>query len=144
MERTVGPFDPTKKKIAVVANNKAKNFDDHRVYLEALSASGLQHDFYEAAPDKLDAIIKKCVEDCDILLVGGGDGTIRSAAQYCAHTPILLGVMPIGTMNHFSKELGLPATADELVNALKSNHTVDIDVAEVNGWIFVNKSSIGF
>lgn len=130
--------------LGIVINNKAKNSASFTAYLDAFSQAGLQYSLYQSEPEKLDSIIKKCIKCHDILLIGGGDGSIRSAAQYCANTPTIMGVLPLGTMNHFAKELGLPISAEELVQAIIKKSTVTIDIAEVNGLFFINNSSIGF
>lgn len=130
--------------LGVVVNKKARNFASFNIYTDALSKSGLSFKLYKTDPEKLDALLKKCVKDHPILLVGGGDGTIRCAAQLCVNTSTILGVLPLGTMNHFAKELSLPGKAEEIVQAIIKKTTINIDTAEVNGWVFVNNSSLGF
>ncbi|MGQ3889261.1 diacylglycerol/lipid kinase family protein [Legionella sp. CNM-1927-20] len=130
--------------IAVIVNSKAKNANQLTPYLEGLEKQKLAYQLYEISPLNLEETIKKCRSKHSILLVGGGDGTIRSAAQWCVNTKIILGVLPLGTMNHFAKELDLPFAVDELLDAIKKKSTKLIDCAEVNGNIFINNSSIGF
>lgn len=130
-------------KLGIVVNNKARNADSLSLYLDALSQQGFDYQLYQAEPEHLDKIMKEAKERHSLLLVGGGDGSIRSAAQQCVNSSTVLGVLPLGTMNHFARELSLPANAAELVKALLSKKTVTIDVAAVNGAIFVNNSSIG-
>jgi diacylglycerol kinase family enzyme len=79
----------------------------------------------------------------DALVVGGGDGTISTAAGHLADTGIPLGVLPLGTLNHFAKDLGIPAAIDLAALAIAQGHMRDIDVSEVNGRVFINNSSIG-
>jgi diacylglycerol kinase family enzyme len=50
--------------------------------------------------------------DRRVLVVGGGDGTLGSAASVLAGTKVALGVLPLGTLNHFAKDLGLPIELD--------------------------------
>src|SRR6187402_314519 len=54
----------------------------------------------------------------DAVIVGGGDGTVRSAASALAGTGVTLGVLPLGTLNHFAKDLGVPAGIEEAIVAL--------------------------
>src|SRR5690606_10208238 len=77
------------------------------------------------------------------LIVGGGDGSVSTAAQCLAGTGIALGVLPLGTLNHFARDLGLPLDWREAVEALAQAECRAIDVAEVNGRVFVNNCSIG-
>ncbi len=131
-------------KLGVVVNNKARNADALPPYLESFSAHGLEYTLYQAEPEHLEKRLQEAQEKHSILLVGGGDGTIRSAAQTCVHSKTVLGVLPLGTLNHFSQELGLPTTPDDLAQSILNMATKTIDVAEVNGAIFINNSSLGF
>jgi diacylglycerol kinase family enzyme len=79
----------------------------------------------------------------DVLAVGGGDGTISTAAGHLAGTDIPLGVLPLGTLNHFAKDLGIPDSLDMACATIAAGHARNIDVADVNGRVFVNNSSIG-
>jgi diacylglycerol kinase family enzyme len=77
------------------------------------------------------------------LVVGGGDGTISTAAGHLAGTGIPLGVLPLGTLNHFARDLGIPSVIDLAALVIAQGHARDIDVGEVNGRVFINNSSIG-
>jgi diacylglycerol kinase family enzyme len=79
----------------------------------------------------------------DALVVGGGDGTISTAAGHLVDTGIPLGVLPLGTLNHFAKDLGIPSVIDLAALVIAQGHARDIDVGEVNSRVFVNNSSIG-
>lgn len=129
--------------IGVIVNNKAKNAASVDPFLAALTKNNMPFQLYRANPEQLDATIKQAIIDHPMLLIGGGDGTIRSAAQQCCHKKTLVGVLPLGTLNHFAKELALPASPEELVQAILKKTTRTIDMAEVNGLVFVNNSSIG-
>ncbi|HDO8003142.1 diacylglycerol kinase family protein [Legionella pneumophila serogroup 1] len=130
--------------IAVIINNRAKNAHRMEDYLSKLRAHDIDYQLYKADPQQLEKNIQHCCSKYPLLLIGGGDGTVRSAAQWCSNTSVILGVLPLGTMNHFSKELNLPSTTEELIAAIVEKTTTTIDVAEVNGHIFINNSSIGF
>jgi diacylglycerol kinase family enzyme len=79
----------------------------------------------------------------DALVAAGGDGTVSCAAQVAAGTDMVLGVLPLGTFDHFAKDLGMPTGLDEAVRALADAQVQAIDVAEVNGRTFVNNSVLG-
>jgi len=78
-----------------------------------------------------------------LVIVGGGDGSVSSAAQAVAGTDATLGILPLGTLNHLARDLGIPATLAESVQLIAGGHTRTIDVAEVNGRTFVNNAAIG-
>jgi diacylglycerol kinase family enzyme len=81
--------------------------------------------------------------EIDAIVVGGGDGSIRTVAGVLADTGLPLGVLPLGTLNHFAKDLGIPLRGEEAAAAIAAGHTRVIDLAEVNGETFINNSSIG-
>lgn len=80
----------------------------------------------------------------DAVVAGGGDGTIRSVAGVLAGGEVPLGVLPVGTLNHFARDLGIPVELPEAVRLLTNGATRALDVGEVNGEIFVNNSMLGF
>jgi diacylglycerol kinase family enzyme len=77
------------------------------------------------------------------LIVGGGDGTINTAAAVCASSELVLGLLPLGTLNHFAKDLGIPVELDGALDVIAAGNVRVVDAGEVNGRLFVNNSSIG-
>ena len=77
------------------------------------------------------------------LIVGGGDGTINTAAAVCASSDVVLGLLPLGTLNHFAKDLGIPVVLDGALDVVAAGNVRTVDAGEVNGRLFVNNSSIG-
>jgi len=78
-----------------------------------------------------------------LVVVGGGDGTISAAASALVGTETALGILPLGTLNHFARDLGLPADLGEAAKLIASGRSRRVDVAEMNGRIFINNSAIG-
>lgn len=80
-----------------------------------------------------------------IIVVGGGDGTINTFATALVGNGggKTLGVLPLGTLNHFAQDLNIPLELDAAVRVIAAGHTTQIDVGEVNGRFFVNNSSLG-
>jgi YegS/Rv2252/BmrU family lipid kinase len=79
----------------------------------------------------------------ELLVVGGGDGTISAAASALVGTETLLGIIPLGTLNHFARDLGIPDKIDEAAKLIASRNARQVDVAEMNDRIFINNSAIG-
>src|SRR5665213_430396 len=79
-----------------------------------------------------------------LVVAGGGDGTIAAVATALVGTDTVLGVLPMGTLNHFAKDLGIPLELDKAVQTLFTGKIALVDVGEVNGRIFLNNSSVGF
>jgi len=78
-----------------------------------------------------------------LVIVGGGDGSISAAASALVDSKTALGVLPLGTLNHFARDLGIPADLDEAAKLIAAGHERRVDVAEMNGRIFINNSAIG-
>jgi diacylglycerol kinase family enzyme len=79
----------------------------------------------------------------DVIVAGGGDGTINAVAGALIGSGIALGVLPLGTLNHFAKALRLPLDVEQAAQAVATGSAINIDVGEVNGRIFLNNSSHG-
>jgi diacylglycerol kinase family enzyme len=82
-------------------------------------------------------------ENSQIIVAGGGDGTVNAVASELLGTSIRLGVLPLGTWNHFAKDLRIPQDLDAAARNLITGRPVSVDVGEVNGRIFLNNSSLG-
>jgi YegS/Rv2252/BmrU family lipid kinase len=82
-------------------------------------------------------------EDRDPVIAGGGDGTINAVASVIVGTERTLGVLPLGTLNHFAKDLRIPLDLEDAARVCLEGHAAQIDVGEVNERIFLNNSSLG-
>ncbi|MEO8653205.1 MAG: diacylglycerol kinase family protein [Ramlibacter sp.] len=78
-----------------------------------------------------------------LVIAGGGDGTVSAVASRLADTDTALGVLPLGTLNHFAKDLGIPLELDAAIDVIAGGREVRVDVGEVNGHVFINNSSLG-
>jgi len=78
-----------------------------------------------------------------LIVAGGGDGTVSTVAAALVDTGIVFGVLPLGTLNHFARDLGIPLDLADAVAVLARGETGRVDVGEVNGRIFVNNSGLG-
>ena len=81
--------------------------------------------------------------DAQTIVAGGGDGTINAIASALTGTAKTLGVLPLGTLNHFAKDLGIPLDLESAARTIIAGHSITIDVGEVNERIFLNNSSLG-
>ncbi|MEF2550823.1 diacylglycerol kinase family protein [Aurantimonas sp. A2-1-M11] len=82
-------------------------------------------------------------DDLDVLLVGGGDGTVSAAAEALTDGRIALGILPAGTMNLFARTLQIPLALEQAVAALASGEITAVDIAAVNGKPFVHQYAVG-
>src|SRR6185503_2272868 len=81
------------------------------------------------------------------VVAGGGDGTLNTIAAALAGTGKPFGVLPLGTHNHFAKDMAVPldlaAAVAALARGVARGRFRDVDVGEVNGRLFLNFSGIG-
>jgi diacylglycerol kinase family enzyme len=78
-----------------------------------------------------------------LVVAAGGDGTVSAVASALVDTGIPLAVLPVGTLNHFARDIGVPENPEAAVRIALGGKTREIDVADVNGRVFINNSSIG-
>jgi diacylglycerol kinase (ATP) len=79
----------------------------------------------------------------DLLIAGGGDGTLSLAARHLAYRDVALGIVPLGTTNNFARTLGIPLTVAGAVGLLATGKVADVDLGQVNGTFFANLVSVG-
>lgn len=78
-----------------------------------------------------------------LVIAGGGDGTLNGVAAALSGTGAKLGILPLGTLNHFARDLGIPMDVAEAARLIAAGRARKVDVAEVNGRVFINNSAIG-
>jgi diacylglycerol kinase family enzyme len=78
-----------------------------------------------------------------MVIVGGGDGTMAAAASALAGTDTALAILPLGTLNHFARDLGVPLELEEAAAVVAAGSVRQVDVGEMNGRVFINNSAIG-
>ena len=123
----------------------AKKFSSS--YVAQLFAShGLASKIVESkAGDSITSLTKDATEEgFEVIVAGGGDGTVNAVASaIVGNTAIKLGVIPMGTFNHFARDLGIPNDVAKAVEIIAAGHFKSVDVGKVNDNIFVNNSSLG-
>ena len=94
--------------------------------------------------DELVTVAKRAVSGKNSrVAAGGGDGTVNAVAGVVAGTDAAIGVLPMGTLNHFAKDAGIPLSLEAAVRNFFTGRIVKVDVGEVNDRVFVNNSGIG-
>ena len=121
-------------RVAEAREHLARVFAENKVVANILVASG----------SDIDRQARLAVQQkSQMVVAGGGDGTVNTVAAALLGTQINMGVMPLGTLNHFAHDLHIPADLGEAAKTLVTGSVAAVDVAEVNGRIFVNNSSLG-
>lgn len=89
------------------------------------------------------AAIRRHKDEVDLIVVGGGDGSLNCAAAGLLEAKLPFGIIPLGTANDLARTLGLPLTIPEAVAVIAAGHRRRIDVGDVNGHPFFNVASMG-
>lgn len=133
--------------IEVILNAKSgsQKADATRELIEkVLSQSGRPFHISMASGDELcDVAEEKAASNCEILVAGGGDGTICCVAEAALKHGKTLGVIPLGTFNYFAKNLGIPLAPDEATKVILEGETVRASVLDLDGRLILNNTSIG-
>ncbi|MFI7608419.1 diacylglycerol/lipid kinase family protein [Micromonospora sp. NPDC049366] len=79
----------------------------------------------------------------DLLVAGGGDGTLSAAARLLAHRDIALGLLPLGTTNNFARTVGVPLDLAAAVAVLSQGKVVDVDLGLAGDIPFTNHVGVG-
>lgn len=111
---------------------------------DALTAAGLDVEVELLSGGECAVRCRAIAERGDpLVIVGGGDGTISAAASALAGTETLLGILPLGTLNHFARDLDIPTDLDEAAKLIATGSERRVDIAEMNDRVFINNSAIG-
>jgi diacylglycerol kinase family enzyme len=120
---------------AHVASELNKYFEAARIQIEIkLTNSG---------KNILDEVSAAILGKPKTIVVGGGDGTLNAAAGLLIGSGIALGVLPLGTFNHFAKDLHVPLDLGSAVTTIAEGYCAQVDVGAVNDRFFLNNASLG-
>jgi lipid kinase, YegS/Rv2252/BmrU family len=131
---------------ALIVNSNSRSgrhaFDDARAALRALKIETDAHAVDD--PEHLEAVVKAALaRHPDVLILGGGDGTISGLVDHLVGSGVPLGLLPLGTANSFARSLGLPIDLDEAVNIIAAGHRRRIDLGMIDDDYFANCAALG-
>jgi YegS/Rv2252/BmrU family lipid kinase len=134
--------------LIVIVNVGARKADDFVIkqqLAEIFSSKGLQADIWlgQRGGEIVELARRAAKGQSPVVVAGGGDGTINAVASELIDTGKVLGVLPLGTLNHFAKDLNIPLDLEAAVRVIVEQNTADIDIGEVNGRYFINNSGLG-
>jgi diacylglycerol kinase (ATP) len=96
-------------------------------------------------PGDAEAQAERAVEQgYTTIVAAGGDGTINEVVNGIATAPVTLGILPMGTVNVFAMELGIPMNLEKAWKIIRAKKVRRIDLASANGHFFVQMAGIGF
>lgn len=131
-------------RVLVVHNPRSGSTDRLQAIRRAFAAHHVEPDYIAITDRHLQYRLKEISSQKDpILVVAGGDGTVRTMASAVRGTSCKLGIIPTGTLNHFARELAIPSDIPSAVDRIVNGRSRRVDMGSVNGRGFVNNSSIG-
>jgi diacylglycerol kinase family enzyme len=132
----------------IIVNAGARKADDTAVYrqlAEIFIAKGLRADIQLArSGGEIVELARRAIDgESSVVVAGGGDGTINAVASELVGSNKILGVLPLGTLNHLAKDLGMPLDLESAVDVIAQQSLAQMDIGEVNGRYFLNNSGLG-
>jgi YegS/Rv2252/BmrU family lipid kinase len=136
---------PINARALLLVNRQARKGQEN--YLEAVNClKTLGFDLIEEStkdPKHLCSIILRYQHQVDLVIVGGGDGTLNAAVDAIVDTKLPLGILPLGTANDLARTLGIPNSLTEACQIIAAGNLRRIDLGWVNGKHFFNVASLG-
>ena len=140
----------TQMKATIILNSQAGTFlgTGGELLLKRIRAGfasrGIDANIQMCMPEEIAQCVRKALEgNPDVIVAVGGDGTIGAVVNAMVPWAIPLGIIPMGTLNHFAKDAGIPLDLDGALDTIHTGTARRVDVGEVNGHFFLNNSSIG-
>lgn len=137
------------QKIALVFNSHSgpsSRLDDVKRFFESVPNADFKLIIREVNDsERADEITKDLIKDTfDVIIAAGGDGTLNAVAKDLLNTKVKFGILPLGTLNHLAKDLGIPLDLQAALELIVGTHDViKVDVGDCNGNIFLNNSGLG-
>lgn len=131
--------------VLLIVNANARNGEGCADEVErALRERGLTPDTVRSASmdESIEAVMARG-PDCDVVAVGGGDGTLNGLLPALLQLDKPIAVIPLGTANDFARSLGLPADPAEAAGVIAEGEIRKVDVGFANGRPFLNAVNIG-
>jgi diacylglycerol kinase family enzyme len=136
-------------RVTVLVNRRSGSVRKEKVTAgslrEMFEKAGIEADVRILPGEELcDAAREAVKAGAEAVVAGGGDGTLRAVASVLVDGEVPLGVLPLGTLNHFASDLKIPTDLEAAARLIQEGEVRALDVGEVNGEIFLNNSSLGF
>ncbi|MBR8829265.1 MAG: lipid kinase [Gomphosphaeria aponina SAG 52.96 = DSM 107014] len=134
----------SKRALLLVNRHARKGQNSLAVAVEELNALNFE---LIVVPTKSSAdfpqLVRKHQEKVDLVIVGGGDGTLNAAVDSLVAAKLPLGILPLGTANDLARTLGIPLAMKAACQAIAAGELKYIDLGWVNGKLFFNVASLG-
>lgn len=94
-------------------------------------------------PQQIPDLIRRYRHQVDLVIIGGGDGTLNAAADGLIDSQLPLGILPLGTANDLARTLEIPTSIPDACKIIAAGKIQRIDLGWVNGKHFFNVASLG-
>lgn len=135
---------PRDRRVAIIRNPRSGSAAEPSALAKAAMSADVQVTVADA-PDgaAFDPWVRRVAADYDVVVAAGGDGTVSTVAAAVAKAGKTLAIIPTGTLNHFARDLGIPADLDAAAAVIANGHERRVDVGTINDHVFINNVSIG-
>jgi diacylglycerol kinase (ATP) len=139
---------PNYRHAVLIVNTKSRQgeswFGDAQKTLKEMGVP-LRHAHGLRDPSRLTQTVETSLrEGADLLIIGGGDGSFRTVANRIARSETTLGILPLGTVNDFARNLGIESTLQEACQVIADGYTADVDLCRAGDKHFLITASIGY
>ncbi|MBW4612276.1 MAG: lipid kinase [Desmonostoc vinosum HA7617-LM4] len=136
---------PTSPRALLLVNRHARQgqqrLEEAIHHLETLGFNLIEESTED--PKHLSEVILRYQNQVDLVIVGGGDGTLNAAVDGLVDTKLPLGILPLGTANDLARTLGIPNSLAEACRIIAYGEQRRIDLGWVNDKHFFNVASLG-
>jgi len=135
---------PSPRRALLLVNPKARNGGVSLDAVRTILREGGIEPFEPAGDPDCAKVIARHADAADLVIIGGGDGTLNAAAPALVKTGLPLGILPLGTANDLARSLGLPPDPLEAARTIIRTEARPVDLGQVNGHYYFNVASVGF
>lgn len=132
-----------KRALILINPNARQGGDSDDSLTDRLKAAGLDLICDRRDGESISQMVVRHQHDVDLVIVGGGDGTLNDAIAGLIESQLPLGILPLGTANDLARTLALPLDPLAACDVIAAGEMQTIDVGEANGKFFFNVASIG-
>lgn len=130
----------------IINTHSRKGRDQYEAAIAALKNAGMPLIHAHAVEDRqqtVELLLSEVESGANLVIVGGGDGTLSDCAEQLAGTKVAMGVIPMGTGNTLARSLGIPLDLEGAAKTLAAGHVISMDVGRANGKAFLNSVTLG-
>ncbi len=148
MSATTAPRDVARfERAGLIVNTRARQGRQQVAHARRLLAAAgvpIAKTYALRSSSRLSATVGAALDaGCDLIILGGGDGTVSAVVDLLAHHRAVLGLLPLGTANDFARTLGIPDDLEGACATIARGKVVDVDLGRADDRYYVNVASIG-